>query len=304
MIITLTGNNSFSLQRRLSQIVADFKREYGDLAVERLEGEEISPEGLIESLKSLPFLANRKLVLVRDLSFNKPAAEQLEQIISSVGESCDFIILEPNVDRRSVYFKVLKSQTELEDFSALDGRNLTSWLVNEAKQQGAKLNLADANYLVERVGEDQQLLASELSKLLTYNPEISRSSIDILTEKAPQSRVFDLLDAAFNGQKERALKLYEEQRAQRIEPQAILPMITWQLNLMALTSLGRDKTSGEIAKDTGGSAFPLDKAKRLASKAGSQKLARMIDEAYKIDLDFKSTSIDTDEALRTFIATL
>ncbi len=304
MIITLAGNNSFALQQRLNQILNDFKKKFGELSLERIEGEETTAEGLIDSLKSLPFLASRKLVIVRDLSLNKAAAENIEQIISSVGDECDLIIYEPNIDRRSVYSKVLKSKTELEEFTSVDARNLGNWLVGEAKKQDAMLSLADANYLVERIGEDQQLLASELTKLVTYDPAISRENIDLLTEKAPQSRVFDLLDAAFKGQTKRALELYEEQRAQKIEPQAILAMITWQLNLMALASLGRDKSSEQIAKATGGSAFPIEKAKHLAAKAGPANVVKLIEEAYRIDLGSKSKPIDPDEALKTFITTL
>src|SRR5207302_5372047 len=103
------------------------------------------------------------------------------------------------------------------------------WLSETAKARNATLNPSDASYLVERVGLNQQLLANELDKLLLYNPQITRSSIDQLTDPTPQSTVFQLLEAAFAGRTKQALDLYAEQRGLKVEPQQIIAMLAWQL---------------------------------------------------------------------------
>jgi DNA polymerase-3 subunit delta len=214
------------------------------------------------------------------------------------------IFYEPLPDKRTGYFKVLKSKSQLEEFDELDQRGLAAWLAEQAKKQGGQLSLGDANYLVERVGASQELLASELEKLLIYDAEISRESIDLLTVKTPQSKVFDLLDAAFGGNKKRALELYAEQRAQKVEPQFIMGMIAWQLELIALAHLGRGKTAIQIAKDAGVSPYPVQKAQRLADKLDRQKLTEMINTAAEFDYKSKTVTFDLDEALKTYIVTL
>lgn len=304
MIRTLTGPNSYMLIRKLAEITADFAKKYGDLAIERIEGEETELQAIIDAVSVQPFLIERKLIVARNLSQNKAAADKIEQIISSIGEDCDLVIYEPTIDRRSVYFKVLKSKTELDDFTELNGPELAKWLVNEAKKQGVTLGLSDANYLVERVSTNQAMLANELEKLITNNPAISRQQIDELVPKTPQGRVFELLDAAFGSRKSRALELYEEQRAQKVEPQAILAMIAWQLELIVLARLGKAKSSNQIAKDAGVSPFPVQKAQSLLAKITDKKLKQMVDEAYKIDRLSKTKAIDLDEALKTYITTL
>jgi len=159
MIITLTGSNSFGLRQRLEELEAKFVAEQGDLALERLDGSETDASAILDAVQSLPFLAERKMVVVRNLSQNKPAAEAIEQIISSSGMTTDLIIYEPVLDRRTNYFKVLKSQTQLEEYAELDAHQLSKWLADEAKARGGQLGLADANFLVERVGAHQQMLA-------------------------------------------------------------------------------------------------------------------------------------------------
>ncbi|HSX18401.1 MAG TPA: DNA polymerase III subunit delta [Candidatus Saccharimonadales bacterium] len=304
MIVTLAGENSFALRRRLNGLVESFVKKHGELALERIDAEEAEIASVNEAILALPFLSTHKMVVVRNGSANKAFTEQVEQIISSVSDSTDLILHEPSLDKRTVYFKVLKNKTSFEEFNQLDKNTLAKWLVDEAKKQDAKLAFSDAVYLVERVGDNQEMLYNELTKLAIYNSEISKANIDLLTEPTPQSKVFDLLDAAFGGQKSRALELYADQRAQKVEPQAILAMIAWQLQLLTLIKFAGSKPTGQIAKDAGMNPYPVNKAAGLARRLDEDKLREMVDEALKIDLKSKTTSLDLDEALKTYITTL
>ncbi|MBX4201645.1 DNA polymerase III subunit delta [Candidatus Saccharibacteria bacterium] len=304
MITTLTGNNQYLIRRRLNELVDKFEAEHGELALQKIDAEEADPGAILEAVQSLPFLASRKMVVVRGLGANKTASEQIEQIISSGGDTTDIVFYEPAVDRRTAYYKVLKSLTTLEEYNDLDIQKLAGWLAEEAKNQSGELSYSDANYLVERVGTSQELLANELQKLITYNSKISRDTIDLLTVKTPQSKVFDLLDAAFAGNKKRALELYAEQRAQKVEPQAIIALIAWQLELIALAFYGKGRDSNQIAKEAGVSPYPVTKAQRLASTLSLSELTDMINRALYIDEQSKTTQLDLDEALKTYIVTL
>lgn len=304
MIITLTGSNFYLLKKRLNELAKAFIAKHNELALERKDAEETSSQAILDGVQSLPFLSARKMVVIRNASANKEISGQIEQIIDSAGDSTDLIFYEPSPDKRTAYFKVLKSRTQLEEFNELDAGALAKWLVAEAQNQAGEISLADANYLVERVGANQEQLANELAKLITYEPKITRQNIELLTEKTPQSKVFDLLDAAFGGNKKRALELYAEQRAQKVEPQAIMAMIAWQLKLLALAKTGSSKSSQQIAKDAGLSPYPLMKAQNLARKIDDNKLAEMVAEALEIDEKSKSIGIDLDEALKTYIVTL
>lgn len=302
MIETLAGNNDFEVAQALKAKVAEFVSKHTDLALERLESEELDLQTILEAVQNPPFLSQRKLVVIYDLSKNKNAVEHIEQIISSTSENVDVIFYEPHLDKRTVYFKVLKDSTHFKEFGEKEPQSLAKWLVEEAKSQGSELAHSDANFLVERLGTDQALLFSELNKLITYNSKISRQNIELLVEPNPQSRVFDLLDATFRGKKTLALKLYDEQRAQKVEPQAILALIAWQLQLVALMNHA-GKEYAKVASDTGGSTYPLMKAATLAKEIDKQKLKRLVNEAYAIDVASKSEAIELDEAIKTYIAT-
>jgi DNA polymerase-3 subunit delta len=304
MITTLSGNNFFALQKRLSALMQTFIKEHGDLALERIDAEEAEAQAIIDALQNMPFLATRKMVVVRGLSQNKQASEQAEQIISAAGDETDLIIYEPAVDKRTSYFKILKSKTQLEELNGLDAHGLAKWLVEEAAKREGNLTQSDASYLVERVGTDQMSLSNELNKLLSYDSKITRENINLLTEPLPQSKVFDLLDAAFSGNKAKALKIYEDQRAQKVEPQAILAMIIWQLQLLALTKYADGKSTAMIAKEAGMNPYPVSKAASLSHKLSDKKFKEMVGFAFEIDYKSKTRALDLDEALKTYITTL
>ena len=304
VITTITGKNEFMISQRVSALIDDFLKTETDLALERIDAAETSLEAILDAVQSVPFLASKKMVVVRELSSNKPAAESIEHIISSTSPTTDFIIIESSPDKRTVYYKTLKSLTTLEEYEELDGMALAKWLVEKAKNQSANLSTSDANYLIDRVGQNQLLLFNELQKLITYSDKITRETIDLLTEKTPQSKIFDLLDATFAGNKARALELYEEQRSLKVEPQAIMALLTWQLQLISLAKLGTGKSSTQIASDSKLNPYPIQKAQNLAAKISGDKLSQMISDALDIDYKSKTIAFDLDEALKTYIVTL
>ena len=119
------------------------------MAVERLEGEDASYERIAEAVSSIPFLCDRKLVILRSASLNKDFTERFEDFLRSVSESTDVLIVEGKLDKRTVYYKQLQKLTDFHDYKELDTNGLVQWAVAYAKEQGGNLSSADARYLVQ-----------------------------------------------------------------------------------------------------------------------------------------------------------
>lgn len=301
MTTILTGANGFLLQRELARRVAEFVDEHGDLAMERLDGEDNSFDEIRAALTSLPFLANKKLVLLRAPGANKQFSEQAEKILPEVADTTEVIIVEPKLDKRSSYYKFLKKSTDFHEFNALDAMGLARWLVETAKAGKGSLSLADANFLVERVGANQKILASELEKLLLYDPKVTRANIELLTEPSPQSTIFQLIEAAFAGDSKRALELYEEQRVLKVEPQHIIAMLAWQLHILALIKVAGDRSPDTIAREAKISPYVARKSSSVARRLSLAQLKTMISDLLKIDQRLKRENIDADEALKHYL---
>jgi DNA polymerase-3 subunit delta len=166
------------------------------------------------------------------------------------------------------------------------------------------LQRADAQYLAERVGLNQQLLANELEKLLLYDVQISRQTIDLLTEPAPQSTIFQLLEAAFAGNRRRAMELYREQRALKVEPPQIIAMLAWQLHVLALIKTAGQRSSDAIASEAKLSPYVVRKSQGIADNLTGSELKVLVQDLLEIDVRSKRSALDADEALQNYLLKL
>lgn len=292
------------LGAELKRLVNEFAAEYGDMALERVDGEEAEFERLQEVLTSLPFLASKKLVVLRAPGANKQFLEWAEDLLKGLPESTDLVLVEPKLDRRTAYYKLLKKQTDFREFAELDAESLARWLVEQAEALRATLNANDARLLIDRAGSSQQLLASELEKLALYNPQITRQTIELLTDRSPHSTIFELLEVAFAGQTNRALDLYAEQRALKVEPPQLIAMLAWQLHVLALIKTAGERSPQAIAAEAKINPFVVSKSMNIARKLTLPQLKKLVGDLLALDVKLKSQTIDADEALQYFLLAL
>jgi DNA polymerase III subunit delta len=304
MILVLTGNNDFALQTELKKIKATFVKEQGDFGLEVIEAGSVDFGRLLESVNSLPFLANRRMIILLDPSTNKSIGENVDKLLEAVADTTDLIIVEPKFDKRLTLYKTFKKKTKIKDFAELDERGLSTWLSEEAKTRGGALQKADAQYLVQRVGMGQMGLHNELEKLLSYQPVITRSVIDLLTEPEPQSTVFDLLDAAFSGNPKRAIELYQDQRKQQVEPQAIMGMLCWQMHILAVVKANLKLGPSGIASAAKFNPYVVNKTLNLTRNQSLQDIKNLLKRVLDLDIRLKTESIDADEALQHLLLTI
>lgn len=301
MIIAFIGDNGHAREQAAREFIDGFVGVHGTVAIDRFSGEELDQTTLIDAISSIPFLSERRLVIVRDLSSNKPIAEQFETLVDSVADAVDFVIIEGHVDGRSKYLSQLKKRADVREFTHLEGEDLVDWVIAQTKSLDGSINRASAQLLVERIGTNQQLIANELAKLVLYQPEITESSIKSLTAYTPQSSIFAMLDAAFAGKAGEALKLYSEQRVQGMEPQAILGMVVWQLHSLAVVKMAGTMSPNDIASSAKMSPFVVLKNQTTARRVSDAKLLELFEQAISIDTMLKTSSVNADDAVRTLI---
>lgn len=304
MITTLTGSNDFARGLELKRLVAGFIAEHTDMAIERFDGEEADANAMVGAVSSLPFLTARKLVVLREPGKQKAFAERIADIVKETADTTDVIIVEPKLDKRLAYYKTLKKVTEFKEFGDLDATGLAKFVAEYVAGQGGVIKPVDARLLVDRVGPNQQLLAAEAGKLLAYDVQVTRESIELLVEPMPQSTVFELLDAVFAGKGKYAMQLYREQRALKVEPQAIIAMLAWQLHILAVVVSAAGRTADDIARSAKLNPYVVRKTQGLARGLTLERVGQMIAGLMRLDRQLKSVSIDADEALQLYLLKL
>jgi DNA polymerase-3 subunit delta len=252
----------------------------------------------------LSLLAEDKLVVITHVAAQKELLEELAERAKDIPENTLVIVAEPKLDKRAKYYKQLKTSKNFEVFEQQKYDNPLPWMIEQAKAQGGKLERKEAQYLLDRVGDNKHLLQNEISKLVLCAPTITKENIDLLSEPNPQSTVFELVDAAFAGNKKKAADLYEQQRKQKVEPLAILGMIAWQLQVLAILKTAKGKSDAEIAKTAKLNPFVIRKNRALAQKMSLEAIKKLAHDALILDESLKTQSIDADAAMRHFLLQL
>ncbi len=300
MITTLAGNNLYELKSRLDEIKTTFCDKFGKINLVNIDAEDASYEQIIDSVSNTSLFSSDRLVIIDNPNKNKMLSDNIEQVIALSSQS-DIVIVLREIDKRAKIYKILKTKTQYQEFNTIDSHNLDSWVIEKVIKNDGNIDRSTAKFLIYRVGIDQIRLSHEIDKLITYDSQISKESIELLCENSPESNVFQLIDMAFSGNYSKTLELYEEQRLLSQEPIAILGMIIWQLHILAVVQASGNLSSSQIASKAKLSPFVVDKAKRILSKITKPQLKRIIRLVSDLDVTLKTESINADNALKQLL---
>ena len=302
MTIFLSGDNDYAIRAELERLKADFLKDNPATAIEQYDGEELNVEQLPDLLRGGSLLSARRLVIVQGAGANKAVIEALAIQAPEVAEETQLIVFEPRADKRTGWYKKLSRIPGAKILSALSRGQLLSWLQAEAKQRGGSVDAKAADFLIERVGEDQWRLSSELGKLLATGSLITPAEIKSVVEPSPRQTVFDLVEDIFAGRVEAALRLYGRLRASETQPHQFIGLLSWQINAMLLVKSAGQRSVGEIAAASGLSPFVIGKSQRLVRRLTLKDLAKLVDLTIAADRSVKQSASDADRRVKLLIA--
>ena len=311
-VVTLSGDNSYLIEQEIELCTAKYLDQIGNSidGIERIDALNVMPEAaaeLVNRLSSPSLFATKKLVIIRDLSKNAELSDRLIDLLEkNDSEQFDLIIVDKNIDGRSRLFKTLKSKSEFKLLSEPDEYTLIKWACDYARDVGGEISSADSKYLIGRVGLNQQRLSSEIDKLITYQPTITKESIDLLVEPLIESTTFDMTDAAFSHKRASALRIYREQRMLMVDPAIIIGSLAWQLHLLMLVkSGGEGVNTDKLATEAGVNPYAVSKAKNLARDISRSELSAAIDKLLQIEIRRKSErGYNSDDALEYYLLSI
>ncbi len=246
----------------------------------------------IDNARSVPFLADRRLVLLRRLE--KVSSENLELLASyakaPVESSC-LICISARSDFRIGFYKTMRSLGGAVYFRELRERELIPWIRDRADELGIKMGDEVCEYLYQLVGGRLIDLNSELEKLsLRYGSSIV--GVKEIKEIALHSRifsVFELMDAFSMRDHKKAIpvleRYIEEEGGNRAWDLKLLGMFNRQVNLLLRTGelMRRGLAGQELAARIGLRPFQAQKLVQQAAKWQLSDLKRALEVLYDVD---------------------
>ena len=255
------------------------------------DGPEATLSDVLDELRTLPLLAVRRLVVVREAEhFVKRYRSELERYLESPSETGILLLLCESWPRNTRLARAVVRMGEAIGCESPPLQQLPPWLVKYAAgKHGKKLPLATARKLVDLIGNDLGSLCGEVDKLASYVGDaaaISDEDVEELVGFHRQEKVFGIIDAAERGDLARALELWRQVLAtDRAAPFRTVGGLAWALRRMAEQRRGQGGRGGRG---------------RFSAPQLEQHLARLAD----VDQAAKTGSSTVQSAVEEFIVHL
>lgn len=281
MITLLTGDNSFEIREAVQALVSAF-----DGRPDRIDGSQLELRQLPDLLMGGTLFADKRLVIISDLSGNSTLWQKLPDWLPRVSEDVHLVLVEAKPDKRTASYKALKEVAEVSEFSAWgerDQHKAEQWLETRAKTQNIVLDKKSAQQIVSRVGLDQWLLASALETLSLLD-EITPETINQHVLANASENVFELFETALSGDR-RVLRDTLQTLELQEDPYAIFALLTSQAFSLAAVTYADDTQNP--AKDFAIHPFVVSKLTRHAKRLGKPGVSRIMKQFAQTDADMK-----------------
>ena len=235
------------------------------------EGKNINVREVIDLAETLPFFAQRRLIVFEDTGFFKSAGAELADYIKDMPETTYFIFVENEVDKRSKLYKAVKAKGHIVELSTQDEGTLKRWIQGIVRREKKQISDSVILYFLNKVGTDMENIQRELEKVFCYaldRQEITREDIDAVCVTQITNHIFDMVNAVADKNQRRALDLYYDLLALKEPPMRILFLMIRQYRILfqvkGLSGQGYGKK--EIASKAGLHPFAAGKYMDQANK--------------------------------------
>jgi len=316
MLFFLFGPENFLALRKLRELQATFTKKNPSAVTEVFDFEEnVDFQRLRESFSGGGGLfSTKKLIIIKNI-FSLPASktDDVRPLIQDCMKDNDLavIVFEREIkDKRGKFFKFLKANAKSQEFLKLEDARLRQWIAREMDQTSdnkVKIDIRAIDELILLSKGNLWKIHHEIEKLASYKAEgeISVQDVDMICPGERETKVFDLMDAIGERNKEKALRLFYSLKAQGEDEFGIFSMIVFQLrNLLKIFDyqqkgfFDQQALAGKLKMHP----FVVKKTSGHLRNFPKQKLKGMYQLASDLDYEMKTGGQTPEEALVYFIA--
>lgn len=259
----------------------------------RFDGKGIDPAEIISLAETLPFFAERRLILIEDSGFFKNKCDELADYLPNMPDTTCLLFVETEVDKRNRLYKAVQKYGRVTEFQLQDERTLMKWILGTLKKENKKITESTLQLFLERTGSDMENIHMELEKLLSYTigrEVITSEDVEEICTMQTTGQIFEMIRAIAEKKQRLALDLYYDLLALKEPPMRILFLIARQFNQLllvkSLTVKGMDRAS--VASKAQVAPFIAGRLMTQAKSFTMQQLRNAVQDC-----------VDAEEAVKT-----
>ena len=270
------------------------------------EGKSINPKEIIDLAETLPFFADRRVILIENSGFFKNACEELAEYLPQVAPATHFIFVEDEVDKRSKMYKAAKASGRIVEFLPQTEELLTRWILGRLKREGKNITGSVMQLFLTKTGTDMGNIDMELEKLLCYTLDrdvITAEDVEAVVTEQTTNKIFEMVNAVAEHNQRRALDLYYDLLTLKEPPMRIMFLISRQFQILFhirdMAAKGLDQQT--MAKKAGIPPFAVRKNVSQAKGFTMEQLKQALCDGAELEEAVKTGRMDDQMAVELFL---
>lgn len=258
------------------------------------EGKGINVNEVIDLAETLPFFAERRLIVLENTGLFKSASPELADYIKEgMPDTTSLLFVETEIDKRGKLYKAVQAKGRAVELGRQDENTLIRWVANLARQEQKEMSEHTIRFFLEKVGTDMENIQKELEKLFCFCMEkdsITADDVEEICTTQITNQIFDMVNAVADKQQKKALSYYYDLLALKEPAMRILFLLTRQFKLLLEVKVMDRQGYGkkEIASNTGLHPFVVGKYQTQAKAFTERDLRQIMED-----------SVETEEAVKT-----
>ena len=211
---------------------------------------------IVNDASTLPFMADKKVVVVKNCYFlttESPKLEfeqsfnELEEYLENQNEGTVviFSVIASKLDDRKSLVKKIKEKSKIYAVDNVNKKDLPRIVKQMFEKQGMSITSDALNEFLSRCGDDMYLINGEIEKLSCYKKEIDVKDIDLMVAKKIEDNVFEMIDAIFAKKLDKVFRIYYDLKINNNEPLTLISLIASQVRFLYQVMVLKDKGYSE-----------------------------------------------------------
>lgn len=307
----LVGEERFFIDRAIralyQAVIGDGPKGFND---ELLDGKTATAKRISEAANTLPMMAKARFILVRRLD-ELPASEVdgLVAYLNAPSDTTCVVLTADKIDGRSKIANLAKKKGYWADAASLKPGEVRSFIIDEAKARGAKLDANAAAGLADALGTDLSAIDDALERLSLFvgnGGTIDSAAVEACVTRIRVDSIWSLVDAVGTRDGRKALAAASSLLADREPPLRILSMIARQLRMVARMrqALQSGMSPDEAAREAGAPPFKAREMASAAKRFGNPDLAAAFGVLAETDLALKGSKVPPETVLEAALLRL
>lgn len=278
-----------------------------DFNLDTFEGESVTADEVVNSANTMPFMSERRLVIVRGVE--KMGSADLETLAAYAKDPAPFtclVLVGAKIAKNSRLYKAVSATGVVYEYAAPKRHEYAGEVVKLFRERGKRIEPRAAEALVEAVGRDLRKLDAETDKVTAYvgaSEVVTVADVSAVASESAATSVFDMLDAIGSRDVGASLRLLRRVLADGESPLGIHAMIVRHVRALvgARALSDRRMSPDSIAPELSMAPWQARNAVRQAANFTPAELAAALRGLAAAEEEMKTSPTDAGLVLERWI---